>query len=46
MNPLPYLHAFAILTISALALYVVRDFWLPIVLTAGGMLALVYILRK
>jgi hypothetical protein len=46
MKPAPYIHAFALIAIVALAFQVFSDFWLPMTLGAIGMLVIAIMLRK
>jgi len=46
MKPTSYIHVFAGISITALCLQIMSDFWLPLILGALGMLAVAIILRK
>jgi len=46
MKPTSYIHVFAGISITALCLQIMSDFWLPLILGALGMLAVAKILRK
>ncbi len=46
MKPMSYIHVFAGISITALCLQIMSDFWLPLILGALGMLAVAIILRK
>ncbi len=45
MNPIPYLTAFAWLSIVALACSIFSDFWLPMLIGAGVVTLIVKLLR-
>ena len=46
MNPKPYIHVFAVISITALTVQLVSDFWLPLILGAGAVVAVVIIARR
>ncbi len=46
MNPKPYIHVFAVISLTALTLQLVSDFWLPLVIGAGAALAVVALFRR
>lgn len=46
MNPRPYIHVFAFISIMALGFHIFSDFWLPMILGAAGTLVLSWLLRK
>lgn len=46
MKPVPYIHIFAIISITALSLQIFSDFWLPVVIGAVAMFFAAVILRR
>ncbi len=46
MKPIPYVHIFAVVSITALSLQIFSDFWMPLVIGAVAMFAVAVILRR
>ncbi|MCX6868923.1 MAG: hypothetical protein NTV46_22515 [Verrucomicrobia bacterium] len=46
MKPMIYIHVFAGISITALCLQIMSDFWLPLILGALAMFVVAMILRK
>lgn len=46
MKPAPYIHLFAVLSITALSLQIVSDFWVPMVIGAAAVTTIAVILRR
>ncbi|MFM2199796.1 MAG: hypothetical protein RLZZ505_3228 [Verrucomicrobiota bacterium] len=46
MNVRPYLHVFALISITAMGMQLVSDFWLPLVLGAGAVVAVALFARR
>ncbi|GAA5117409.1 hypothetical protein JIN84_17430 [Luteolibacter yonseiensis] len=46
MKPVPYLHIFAVISITALSLQIFTDFWVPVVIGAVAMFFAAVILRR
>jgi len=46
MNVKPYIHIFAVISITALSMQLVSDFWLPLILGAGAVVAVAMIARR
>ncbi len=46
MKPIPYIHIFAVISITALSLQIFSDFWLPVVIGVVAMFAFAVILRR
>jgi hypothetical protein len=46
MKPMPYIHIFAGISITALCLQIFSDFWLPLAIGAGVMLTISVLLRR
>lgn len=46
MNVKPYIHIFAVISITALSMRLVSDFWLPLILGAGAVVAVAMIARR
>lgn len=46
MKPMPYIHIFAGISITALCLQIFSDFWLPLAIGAAAMLTLSVLLRR
>ena len=46
MNVKPYIHIFAVISITALSMQLVSDFWLTLFLGAGAVVAVAMIARR
>jgi hypothetical protein len=46
MNPRPYIHVFAVLSITALSFQIFSDFWLPLAVGALATLVVAMLLRR
>ena len=46
MNVKPYLHVFALISITAMGMQLVSDFWLPLVLGAGAVVVVAFFARR
>ena len=46
MKPVPYIHIFAAISITALSLQIFSDFWMPMVIGAVAMGIVAVVLRR
>lgn len=46
MKPMPYIHIFAGISITALCLQIFSDFWMPLAIGAAAMLIISVLLRR
>lgn len=46
MKPVPYIHIFAVISITALSLQIFSDFWMPMVIGAALMFFVAVFLRR